>query len=114
MAVNTVTFKATTNTNHNEKIAIGNNNYILKYQYNISQDTWSLSIYQKITTQADIQNLIPLVLNITIVTGTNLLKQFSYLGLGELYFWSIDQESVDRPTAQDLQINFLASWIYEV
>jgi len=110
----TIVFKPTKSINHKERITIGNKNYVLYYQYNVSQNTWSLSIYEKKLIQENVRNLVPIVLNITIVTGVDLLKQFSYLNIGKLWFWSIDQENIDRPTSNDLHINFMATWAYEV
>ena len=114
MANKIMVIKPTKNTNHSERITVGNNYYLLNYQYNIAQDTWQLGIYKRTTTGSTIQDTVAIVTNMTIITGLNLLYQFKYLGLGSLTFWSIDPANYDHPTSKDLNVNFFATWEYNV
>lgn len=65
---------------------------------------WVLDIYDATTTA-------PLVMNLPLVTGTNLLKQLSYLGIpGEIYVQT-DGDAGAVPTLTNLGV---ASFVYYV
>lgn len=78
-------------------------------RYNNTLDNWVLDIYEQLSAE-DIK---PVVLGIILQYGLDLLSQYKYLGLGELYVFSKNPPEFDSPSYNTLNSQFIYIWRHD-
>lgn len=95
-----------TSPNSNYNISISNNDknitYNLEYRWNEYANYWTLDIRDSSKT--------PLLCNIPLLEGYNLLKNLEYLGLGELYLVKLSQQTTGEATDETLSSDYALVW----
>ena len=79
--------------------------FILTQCYNARAGYWALGIYDK--TNA------PIVLNIPLLCGYDLLEQYGYLDIGSLYLVNIGDQTIEYPDDTNIADNFELAWELE-
>ncbi len=74
---------------------------ILRLSYNAEARYWTLSIYSASSE--------PLVLNIPLLCGQDLLKPYAYLGIGRAALYNTGLPGVEQPDSTNLD-KFLLRW----
>lgn len=80
--------------------------FVLKMRYNKTLDNWVLDIYQ----QLDNNETEPMALGILMESGLDVLSQFKYKDLGELYIIPKVYLEIDSPTYNTLNSQFCYLW----
>ena len=87
---------------------IGNRNIYVALTFNHILDLYSMFLGEIVDGRT-----IPLVSGLTVVSGTDLLKQYNYLGLGQMWIWSRNPARYDSPTHTTLNSQFIMTWSHE-
>lgn len=69
--------------------------YKIENVYNTQNETWEINLYDGNTGD-------PIILSLPLVTGTDLLSQYKYLGIPGKLFCYTDGDEFARPTLDDL------------
>jgi hypothetical protein len=77
--------------------------FIITQSYNEMAGYWVLGIYDRTNT--------PIVLNIPLLRGHDLLEQYQYLNLGELYLINIGDSALENPDDTNIAANFKLLWV---
>lgn len=76
--------------------------FIITQSFNEQAGYWVLGIYDRANN--------PLVLNIPLLCGHDLLEQFQYLGIGSLCVANIGDASLENPDSSNIDDNFELVW----
>ena len=79
--------------------------FILTQAYNAQAGYWVLGIYDKTNS--------PIILNIPLFCGYDLLEQYGYLGIGSLYLENIGDQAIEYPNDKNIDGNFELKWVLE-
>ena len=79
--------------------------FILTQSYNAQAGYWVLGIYDKSNT--------PIVLNIPLFCGYDLLGQYGYLDIGSLYLINAGDQTIEYPNDTNIDNNFELVWELE-
>lgn len=82
-----------------------NINFIITQSYNAQAGYWVLGIYDK--TNA------PIVLNIPLLCGCDLLEQYGYLDIGHLCLVNLGDQTVEYPNDKNVGGDFELAWELE-
>lgn len=79
--------------------------FIITQSFNEEAGYWVMGIYDKSNN--------PVVINIPLLPGYDLLEQYGYLDIGELYIVNIGDQSVEVPDDKNIGSNFELSWVLQ-
>lgn len=79
--------------------------FIVEQFYNNIAGYWIINIYDK--------SKQPVVMDIPLLAGQNLLEQYGYLNIGELYVINIGDQSISKPDDTNIADNFKLVWVLE-
>lgn len=79
--------------------------FILTQSYNAQAGYWVLGIYDNTNS--------PIILNIPLLCGYDLLGQYRYLNIGSLFLVNIGDQSIEYPNADNIDGNFELAWVME-
>lgn len=79
--------------------------FILTQRYNAQAGYWALGIYDKAN--------FPIVLNIPLLCGYDLLDQYGYLDIGHLYLINVGDQSIEYPNDKNIDGAFELKWVLE-
>lgn len=79
--------------------------FILTQSYNAQAGYWVLGIYDQTDS--------PIVLNLPLFCGQDLLGQYGYLNIGHLCLVNIGDQSIEYPNADNIDGNFELAWVME-
>lgn len=77
--------------------------FILTQSYNAQAGYWVLGIYDNTNS--------PIVLDIPLFCGYDLLGQFGYLDIGHLYLINIGDQTIEYPDDKNIDGNFELMWV---
>jgi len=81
-----------------------NLNFIITMSYNSEARYWIMGIYDSV-------NNTPIVLNIPMLCGYDLLDQLQYLRIGSIYILNIGDPTVEVPDDTNISTNFNLIWV---
>ena len=73
--------------------------------YNEIAGYWTIGIYDQTNS--------PIVLNIPLLLGSNLLGQYGYLNIGELYLTNYGDQTIEVPNDTNIENNFKLLWVLQ-
>jgi len=95
--------------NQTYTITVSGNNrnvtFIIEQSYNSIAGYWTINIYD--------QSKQSIVMDIPLLAGQNLLEQYGYLNIGELYVINIGDQSISKPDDTNIADNFKLVWVLE-
>lgn len=79
--------------------------FIITQSYNEMAGYWVLGIYDRANN--------PLVLNLPLLCGHDLLEQYQYLNIGELHLLNIGDSTIENPDDLNIAANFELLWVLQ-
>lgn len=77
--------------------------FIITQSYNEQAKYWVMGIYD--------QSNNPIITNIPMLSGYNLLEQYAYLNIGEIYVINIGDQAIESPDDTNIGNNFELKWV---
>lgn len=77
--------------------------FIITQSFNEQANYWTISIYDKTGT--------PIVMDVPLLTGQDLLEQYQYLNIGSLYVINYGDSTIENPDSKNIASNFKLLWV---
>lgn len=77
--------------------------FIITQSFNAQAGYWTLGIHDNAN--------VPIVLGVPLLCGYNLLEQYGYLDIGELYVVNVSDQTIEAPDDNNIAENFQLEWV---